>query len=171
MENKMVANFLRNEIIEINNVIMKINFLLYFHYLFIIFFRIFHIFHIISHFNLLVFPYFPVICPFPGILFSLSISYKLINFYELTLSLVICPFNYSTDFSAISSHYSTNFSSILSKSYLKLNSEMIWKIWKKGKLNSGKIWKMKWWQTFVRNEIIEINNVTKKIWQKSQLNS
>ena len=23
------------------------------------------------------------------------------------------------------------------------NSEMIWKIWKKGKLNSGKIWKIK----------------------------
>jgi hypothetical protein len=30
------------------------------------------------------------------------------------------------------------------------NCEMIWKIWKKGKLNSGKIW---------------------KIWKKSKLNS
>ena len=36
------------------------------------------------------------------------------------------------------------------------NNEKIWKIWKKGKLNSGKIWKIKWWQTFVRNVIIEI---------------
>jgi hypothetical protein len=42
-------------------------------------------------------------------------------------------------------------------------SEKIWKIWKKGKLNSGKIWKIKWWQTFVRNVIIEINNVIMKI--------
>ena len=24
----------------------------------------------------------------------------------------------------------------------QLNSEMIWKIWKKGKLNGGKIWKL-----------------------------
>jgi hypothetical protein len=38
----------------------------------------------------------------------------------------------------------------------------IWKILKKGKLNSGKIWKIKWWQTFVRNVIIEINNVIMK---------
>jgi hypothetical protein len=30
-------------------------------------------------------------------------------------------------------------------------------------LNSGKIWKIKWWQTFVRNVIIEINNVIMKI--------
>jgi hypothetical protein len=36
-------------------------------------------------------------------------------------------------------------------------------LWKKGKLNSGKIWKIKWWQTFVRNVIIEINNVIMKI--------
>ena len=44
------------------------------------------------------------------------------------------------------------------------NSEKIWKIWKKGKLNSGKIWKIKCWQTFVRkNVIIEINNVIMKI--------
>ena len=43
------------------------------------------------------------------------------------------------------------------------NSEKIGKIWKKGKLNSGKIWKIKWWQTFVRNVIIEINNVIMKI--------
>ena len=43
------------------------------------------------------------------------------------------------------------------------NSENIWKIWKKGKLNSGKIWKIKWQKTFVRNAIIEINNVIKKI--------
>ena len=43
------------------------------------------------------------------------------------------------------------------------NSEKIWKIWKKGKLNSGKIWKIKWWQTCVRNVIIEINNVIMKI--------
>ena len=34
---------------------------------------------------------------------------------------------------------------------MKENSEKIWKIWKKGNLNSGKIWKIKWWQTFVRN--------------------
>ena len=33
-----------------------------------------------------------VICPFPAILFSLSASYNLIIFYELALSLVICPF-------------------------------------------------------------------------------
>ena len=39
------------------------------------------------------------------------------------------------------------------------NCEKIGKIWKKGKLNSGKIWKIKWWQIFVRNVIIEINNV------------
>jgi hypothetical protein len=45
----------------------------------------------------------------------------------------------------------------------KLNIEMIWKIWKKGKLNSRKIWKIKWWQTFVRNVIIEIINVIMKI--------
>jgi hypothetical protein len=45
----------------------------------------------------------------------------------------------------------------------KLNIEMIWKIWKKGKLNSRNIWKIKWWQTFVRNVIIEINNVIMKI--------
>jgi hypothetical protein len=43
------------------------------------------------------------------------------------------------------------------------NSEKIAKIWKKGKLNSGKIWKIKWWQTFLRNLIIEINNVIMKI--------
>ena len=43
------------------------------------------------------------------------------------------------------------------------NNEKIWKIWKKGKLNSVKIWKIKWWQTFVRNVIIEINNVIMKI--------
>jgi hypothetical protein len=43
------------------------------------------------------------------------------------------------------------------------NSEKIWKIWKKGKLNSGKIWKIKWWQTFVRNVNIEINNVIMKL--------
>ena len=43
------------------------------------------------------------------------------------------------------------------------NSEMILKIWKKGKLNSGKIWKIKWWQTFVRNVIIEIYNVIMKM--------
>ena len=43
------------------------------------------------------------------------------------------------------------------------NSEKIWKIWKKGNLNSGKIWKIKWWQTFVRNVIIEMNNVIMKI--------
>jgi hypothetical protein len=42
------------------------------------------------------------------------------------------------------------------------NSEKIWKICKKGKLNSGKIRKIKWWQTFVRNVIIEINNVIMK---------
>ena len=39
------------------------------------------------------------------------------------------------------------------------NSEKICKILKKGKLNNGKIWKIKWCQTFVRNIIIEINNV------------
>ena len=43
------------------------------------------------------------------------------------------------------------------------NSEKIWKIFKKGKLKSGKIWKIKWWETFVRNVIIEINNVIMKI--------
>jgi hypothetical protein len=37
------------------------------------------------------------------------------------------------------------------------------KFLKKGKLNRGKIWKIKWWQTFVRNVIIEINNVIMKI--------
>jgi hypothetical protein len=53
------------------------------------------------------------------------------------------------------------------------NSEKIWKIWKEGKYKSGKIWKIwkegklnrgkiKWWQTFVRNVIIEINNVIMK---------
>ena len=48
----------------------------------------------------------------------------------------------------------------------QLNSEMIWKIWKKGKLDSGKIWKIKWWQTFVRIVIIEINTLIMKIkWQ------
>ena len=47
------------------------------------------------------------------------------------------------------------------------NSEKIWKIWKKGKLNSGKIWKIKWWHTFVRNVIIEINNVIMKLeWRR-----
>jgi hypothetical protein len=44
----------------------------------------------------------------------------------------------------------------------KENSEKIWKKWKKGNLNSGKIWKIKWWQIFVRNVIIEINNVIMK---------
>ena len=43
------------------------------------------------------------------------------------------------------------------------NSEKIWKIWKKGNLNSGKIWTIKWWQTFVRDVNIEINNVIMKI--------
>jgi hypothetical protein len=40
----------------------------------------------------------------------------------------------------------------------ELNSEMIWKIWKN-------IWWRWWWwrQTFVRNVIIEINNVIMKI--------
>jgi hypothetical protein len=33
-----------------------------------------------------------VICPIPAILFSLSASYNLIIFYQLALSLVICPF-------------------------------------------------------------------------------
>jgi hypothetical protein len=33
-----------------------------------------------------------VICPFPAILFSLSASYNLIIFYKLILSLDICPF-------------------------------------------------------------------------------
>ena len=46
------------------------------------------------------------------------------------------------------------------------NNEKIWKIWKKGKLNSVKIWKIKWWQTFVRIVIIEINTLIMKIkWQ------
>jgi hypothetical protein len=49
-----------------------------------------------------------------------------------------------------------------------LTSEKIWKIWKKGKLNSGKIWKIKWWKTFVRNVIIGRNNVIMKIkWRGS----
>jgi hypothetical protein len=43
------------------------------------------------------------------------------------------------------------------------NSEKIWKIWKTPKLKCEMIWKIKWWQTFVRNEIIEINNVIMKI--------
>jgi hypothetical protein len=43
------------------------------------------------------------------------------------------------------------------------NSEKIWKILKKGMLNNGKFWKIKWWQTFVRNVIIDINNVIMKI--------
>ena len=48
----------------------------------------------------------------------------------------------------------------------RLNSEMIWNIRKKSRLNSGKIWKIKWWQIFVRNVIIDINNVIMKIkWQ------
>ena len=50
----------------------------------------------------------------------------------------------------------------------KLNSEKIWKIQKKSKVNSEKIGKIRkksgwWWQTFVRNVIIEINNVIMKI--------
>ena len=47
--------------------------------------------------------------------------------------------------------------------YTEENSEKIWKIWKKGNLNSGKIWKIKWWQIFERNVIIEMNNVIMKI--------
>jgi hypothetical protein len=66
---KWWQTFVRNAIIEINNVIMKIKWRAY-----------------------SFFPYFPVICPFPAILFSLSVSYHLIIFYELALSLVICPF-------------------------------------------------------------------------------
>jgi hypothetical protein len=50
-----------------------------------------------------------------------------------------------------------------------LNSEKIWKIQKKSKVNSEKIGKIPkksgwwWWQTFVRNVFIEINNVIMKI--------
>ena len=44
----------------------------------------------------------------------------------------------------------------------KFKSEKIWKIWKEGKLNRGNIWKIKWWQSFARNVIIEINNVIMK---------
>ena len=51
-----------------------------------------------------------------------------------------------------------------------LNSEKIWKIQKKSKVNSEKIGKIRkksgwwwWWQTFVRNVFIEINNVIMKI--------
>ena len=47
--------------------------------------------------------------------------------------------------------------------YTEENSEKIWKIWKKGNLNSGKIWKIKLWQIFERNVIIEMNNVIMKI--------
>jgi hypothetical protein len=56
----------------------------------------------------------------------------------------------------------------------RLNCEMIWKIQKKSKLKCEKRWKIQrkdrengwwwwWWQTFVRNVIIEINNVIMKI--------
>ena len=43
------------------------------------------------------------------------------------------------------------------------NSDKICKIFKKGKLNSGKILENKMVATFVRNVIIEINNVIMKI--------
>ena len=43
------------------------------------------------------------------------------------------------------------------------NSEKIWNIWKKSELNSQKIGIGIGWQTFVRNVIIEINNVIMKI--------
>jgi hypothetical protein len=46
--------------------------------------------------------------------------------------------------------------------HFTIQREMIWKICKKCKLNSGKIWKIKRWQTFVRNVIIEANNVIMK---------
>ena len=46
----------------------------------------------------------------------------------------------------------------------KLNSEKIWKIWKKGKLNSEMIWKI-WKKTKLNSEKIW------KIWKKTKLNS
>jgi hypothetical protein len=60
-----------------------------------------------------------------------------------------------------------------------LNSEEIWKIQKKSKVNSEKIGKIRkksgwwWWcwQTFVRNVIIEINNVIMKMAGKGQITS
>ena len=46
------------------------------------------------------------------------------------------------------------------------NSEKIRTIRKKPKLKCEMLWKIKWWQTFVRNKIIEINNVIMKMkWQ------
>jgi hypothetical protein len=32
---------------------------------------------------------------------------------------------------------------------MEKNSEKIWKIWEKGMLNSGKIWKIKWCKRYV----------------------
>jgi hypothetical protein len=44
-----------------------------------------------------------------------------------------------------------------------MNSEMIWKIWKKGKLKRGKIWKI--WKKSKQN-----SDMIWKIWKKSKLN-
>jgi hypothetical protein len=46
----------------------------------------------------------------------------------------------------------------------ELNSEKIWKIWKKNKLNSEKIWKI-WKKSQLNSEIIW------KIWKKNKSNS
>jgi hypothetical protein len=55
----------------------------------------------------------------------------------------------------------------------ELNSEKIWNTWKKSELNSEKIGIGIGWQTFVRNVIIEINNVIMKLkWRwKGQITS
>ena len=50
----------------------------------------------------------------------------------------------------------------------KSNSEMIWKIWKKGKLNSDKIW-----TTWKKGNLKSKSNseMIWKIWKKGKLNS
>jgi hypothetical protein len=63
------------------------------------------------------------------------------TFYELAL-IILCPFP------AILFSLSASYNLIIFYELALLS-----------KLNSDKIWKMKWWQTFVRNVIIEINNM------------
>jgi hypothetical protein len=43
------------------------------------------------------------------------------------------------------------------------NREKIGKIWKKGKLNSGKIWKIKWWDQQYDRQITQLTGVLKPI--------
>ena len=105
-----------------------------------------------------------------------------ITFYELALLLVICPFkkirwNYNNSYILV--FYLTHLQMTRLKCFMFY---MIWKIWKKSKLNSEMIWKIwkkivkryekygrKLWNDMENTE--EISEKIWKIWKKDKLNS